>query len=83
MLKFLKSMHLAEVGFVDDFPPRDPEPGNDIITTIDMNIILLEKAMMNKRVIIVGLPKTGEILGAVSMPDYEPDLFTGRITEQD
>ena len=74
-----------EVGFVDDFPPRDPEPGNDIITTIDMNIQnSLEKAMINKRgVIIVGLPKTGEILGAVSMPDYKPDLFTGRITEQD
>ena len=74
-----------EVGFVDDFPPRDPEPGNDIITTIDMDIQnSLEKAMINKRgVIIVGLPKTGEILGAVSMPDYKPDLFTGRITEQD
>ncbi len=74
-----------EVGFVDDFPPRDPEPGNDIITTIDMNIQnSLEQAMINKRgVIIVGLPKTGEILGAVSMPDYEPDLFTGRITEHD
>ncbi len=40
--------------------------------------------MINKRgVIIVGLPKTGEILGAVSMPDYKPDLFTGRITEKD
>ena len=74
-----------EVGFVDDFPPRDSEPGNDIITTIDMNIQkALENVMINKRgVIIVGLPKTGEILGAVSMPDYEPDLFTGRITEKD
>ena len=74
-----------EVGFVDDFPPRDPEPGNDIITTININIQkALENVMINKRgVIIVGLPKTGEILGAVSMPDYEPDLFTGRITEKD
>ncbi len=74
-----------EVGFVDDFPPRDPEPGKDIITTIDLHIQkVLEEVMAKKRgVIIVGIPKTGEILGAVSMPDFEPDLFTGRITESD
>ena len=74
-----------EVGFVDDFPPRDPEPGKDIVTTIDLQIQkVLENVMAKKRgVIIVGLPKTGEILGAVSMPDFEPDLFTGRITESD
>ena len=74
-----------EVGFVDEFPPRNPEPGEDIITTIDMLIQKsLENAMINKRgVIIIGLPETGEILGAVSMPDFEPDLFTGRITEKD
>ena len=74
-----------EVGYVDDFPPRDPEPGVDIVTTIDLDIQnALETVMNNKRgVIIVGLPKTGEILGAVSMPDFEPELFTGRITESD
>tara|TARA_A100000164_G_scaffold342699_1_gene340401 strand:+ start:288 stop:2045 length:1758 start_codon:yes stop_codon:yes gene_type:complete len=74
-----------EVGFVDEFPPRDPEPGADIFTTIDLDIQnILENAMVNRRgVIIVGLPKTGEILGAVSMPDFEPELFTGRITESD
>ena len=74
-----------EVGYVDEFPPRDPEPGGDIITTIDLDIQNeLETIMSNKRgVIIVGLPKTGEILGAVSMPDFEPELFTGRITESD
>ena len=40
--------------------------------------------MIDKRgVIIVGLPNTGEILGAVSMPDFEPDLFTGRMTKRE
>ena len=74
-----------EVGFVDEFPPRGPEPGIDIITTIDLNIQeALENAMIDKRgVIIVGLPNTGEILGAVSMPDFEPDLFTGRMTKRE
>ena len=74
-----------EVGYVVEFPPRDPEPGQDIITTIDLQIQeVLEDVMAKKRgVIILGHPETGEILGAVSMPDFEPDLFTGRITESD
>jgi penicillin-binding protein 2 len=36
-----------------------------------------------KGVVIVGIPETGEILGAVSAPDFKPDLFTGRISEND
>ena len=74
-----------EAGYVEDFPPRDPEPGNNIITTIDIDIqYSLEKIMEDKRgVILVGIPETGEILGAVSKPDFNPDLFTGRIMEKD
>ena len=74
-----------EAGYVEDFPPRDPEPGNNIITTIDIDIQhSLEKIMEDKRgVILVGFPETGEILGAVSKPDFNPDLFTGRIMEKD
>ena len=74
-----------EVGYVDDFPPLDPEPGKNIITTIDINIqYSLENLMDGKRgVVIVGIPETGEILGVVSKPDFSPDLFTGRIREQD
>ena len=37
----------------------------------------------NRGVILVGLPITGEILGAVSKPDFRPDLFTGRILQKD
>ena len=74
-----------EVGHVNDFLPIDPEPGKNLITTIDMNIqYSLESLMMNKKgVIIVGVPETGEILGVVSKPDFPPDLFTGRILEED
>ena len=74
-----------EVGLIDDFPPRDPDPGLDIITTIDIRTQkILEKQMQGKRgVIIIGIPETGEILGAVSMPDFKPDLFTGRILHKD
>ena len=74
-----------EAGHVADFPPRDPEPGQNIITTIDIDIQKKLEYIMEKRrgVIIVGIPETGEILGAVSAPDYKPDLFTGLILEDD
>jgi len=74
-----------EVGYVDDFPPMDPEPGNNIITTIDIDVqFVLENLMVGKKgVVIVGIPETGEILGAVSKPDFPPGLFTGRILEED
>ena len=36
-----------------------------------------------KGVVLVGIPETGEILGAVSAPDFKPDLFTGRISAND
>ena len=74
-----------EVGYVDDFPPINPEPGRNIITTIDINIqYVLEEIMKGERgVVIVGIPESGEILGVVSKPDFPPDLFTGRILERD
>ena len=74
-----------EVGYIDGYPPKAPEPGQNIITTIDKNIQKkIENIMDSKRgVIIVGMPKTGEILGAVSAPDFKPDLFTGLILEDD
>ncbi len=74
-----------EAGYVEEFPPRIPEPGKNIITTIDINIQhSLERIMIDKRgVIIVGIPQTGEILGAISNPDFRPDLFTGRIREEE
>ena len=74
-----------EAGFVSDFEPINPEPGKNIITTIDIKIQhALENILEGKKgVILAGIPETGEILGAVSKPDFSPDLFTGRILETD
>ena len=74
-----------EAGHIIDFLPIAPEPGQNILTTIDINIQhMIENLMKDKKgVVIVGVPETGEILGAVSAPDFKPDLFTGRISEQD
>ena len=44
----------------------------------------VENLMKNKKgVILVGIAKSGEILAAVSSPDFEPDLFTGRMSENE
>ena len=37
----------------------------------------------SRGVILVGIPETGEILGAVSAPDFKPDLFTGLMLEDE
>ena len=42
-----------EVGYVDDFPPINPEPGRNIITTIDINIqYALEEIMKGERGVV-------------------------------
>ena len=74
-----------EAGHILDFLPIDPEPGQNILTTIDINIQHIIEGLMSdkKGVVIVGIPETGEILGAVSAPDFDPDLFTGGLSEYD
>ena len=72
-----------ELGYVKDLEPTDPEPGMNIITTLDLDIQdFIEGIMKNRKgVILVGLGDSGEILGAVSAPDFDPELFTGLILE--
>ena len=56
-----------------------PEPGKDLVTTIDSKLQrFIEDLMEGKRgSVIVGEPNTGEILSFVNSPSYSPDLFTG------
>ena len=74
-----------ETGKVLELKPQEASPGQNIITTIDINIQFeIEKLMRNEKgVIIVGDPIKGEILGAVSAPDFRPNLFTGRMSEEE
>tara|TARA_Y100000590_G_C15744027_1_gene1021351 strand:+ start:970 stop:2733 length:1764 start_codon:yes stop_codon:yes gene_type:complete len=72
-----------ELGYVKELEPTKPEPGMNIITTLDLDIQYLIEDIMNDRkgVILVSLADRGEILGAVSAPDFDPELFTGLILE--
>lgn len=57
-----------------------PEPGKDIISTIDIDLQRYGEALMqNKRGSIVAIePGTGEILSLVTSPSYDPNLMVGR-----
>ena len=72
-----------EVGSALELVDTRPDPGYNIQTTIDLELqMYVEKILKNKKgVILVGVPNTGQILAAASVPDYSPDLFTGMMTE--
>jgi penicillin-binding protein 2 len=58
-----------------------PVPGNDLITTIDIDLQEYgELLMRNKTGSIVAIePSTGEVLALVSSPGYDPSLLVGRV----
>ncbi|MBT4927338.1 penicillin-binding protein 2 [bacterium] len=72
-----------EVGAAAELDNTRPIPGNNIRTTIDLQLQLFCEKLMNdkKGVILVGDPLSGGVLAATSAPDYSPDFFTGLITE--
>jgi len=56
---------------------KKPVPGYNLVLTIDRRIqAILEKVMRNEKgAAIVIKPNTGEILGMVSKPDFDPNIF--------
>lgn len=61
-----------------------PQPGQDLITTIDLDLQLAaEEQLLNsatKRGVIVAMdPNNGEILALASAPTFDPNLFSQRI----
>jgi len=63
----------------------EPEKGKDIITTLDKDLQLVFYNSLKKRIEEIGStggsgvalnPKTGEVLSLVSVPSFDPDLFT-------
>jgi len=68
-------------GGANDIPPQS---GHELHLTIDARVqALAESLMVNKRGGIVALdPRTGGIISMVSMPDYDPGGFAGRMTQE-
>lgn len=60
-----------------------PKSGNDLFLTIDFGLQdTCEKLLAGKKgTIIVADPDNGQIMAAVSKPDYSPDIFSGIINK--
>ncbi len=58
----------------EDIPP---EPGKNLVLTIDRRLQLLCEKALGERIgsVVVLKPNTGEILAMVSYPYYDPNLF--------
>ena len=74
-----------EAGEVDGYDNILPQPGQNINTTLDIDLqLLVEEIYANKKgAAIVSIPNTGEILAYVSSPDYNPSLFTGMVSSKE
>src|SRR5882672_956982 len=62
-----------------------PEPGQDLVTTIDLDLQQaaedqLRKSVTKRGVIVALDPNNGEILALASYPTFDPNLFSQRIT---
>lgn len=65
-----------------------PQPGHDLITTIDYDLQQMAEQQLRdsatKRGVIVVLdPNNGEVLALASAPTFDPNLFSQRITTKE
>ncbi len=65
-----------------------PQPGQDLVTTIDLDLQLMaEEQLANsatKRGVIAAMdPNTGEVLALASAPTFDPNLFSQRIATKE
>lgn len=64
--------------------PVDPMPGGDLYLTIDLGLQQYVKTLMAGKmgVVIVMRTRTGEILSMNSFPDFDPNMFVGRLDDE-
>jgi penicillin-binding protein 2 len=65
----------------------EPQPGQDMVTTIDLDLQMaaedqLRKSPQGRGVIIAMDPNNGEIFAMASLPTFDPNLFSQRITSK-
>ena len=62
----------------------EPQPGNDLLLTIDRDLQLAAARALGDRAgsVVAMNPKTGEILIWLSKPGYDPDAFTAPLTRR-
>jgi penicillin-binding protein 2 len=65
-----------------------PQPGRDLVTTIDLDLQKaaeeqLQNSVTRRGVIIAIDPNNGEVLALASYPTFDPNLFSQRITTKE
>jgi penicillin-binding protein 2 len=66
----------------------EPQPGQDLVTTIDLDLQLVaEEQLRNspkqRGVVIAMDPNNGEVMTLASYPTFDPNLFSQRITSKE
>lgn len=72
----------------DEIETVPPQPGQDLITTIDLDLQeaaeeQLRESSTKRGVLIVMDPNNGELLALASYPTFDPNLFSQRITTKE
>lgn len=72
----------------DEIETVEPQPGRDLVTTIDLDLQLsaeeqLQNSPTKRGVIAVMDPNNGEMLALASYPTFDPNLFSQRITTKE
>ncbi len=72
------------------YPVMEPQPGNNLVLTLDTNLQLQVTKVLSEGMHAAGAvagaaialnPQTGEILSLVSLPSYDNGLFSAEITK--
>jgi penicillin-binding protein 2 len=63
----------------------DPRPGNKLFLTIDLPLQQLAEDYFQDKVgsVVAMDPRTGEVLALVSAPEFDPNVFTRRVTSKE
>jgi penicillin-binding protein 2 len=70
------------LGAVDDVVREQPVPGSDLVLTVDTEVqaLLLQALSRFESGAIVAVdPRDGSVLGIVSKPTFDPNLWSGRL----
>jgi penicillin-binding protein 2 len=72
----------------DEINVVEPQPGQDLVATIDLDLQLaaeeqLKNSVTKRGVIIAMDPNSGEILALASYPTFDPNLFSQRIATKE
>jgi penicillin-binding protein 2 len=73
---------------IEEIEKADPQPGQDLYITIDVNMQRAAEEQLqkspNKRGVIVAVdPNNGEVLTMASAPTFDPNLFAQRIATKE